>query len=62
MTNDNISALTYPPLPPDELRDAHGFDNIVRVVVTQHGVYGRSKDAGWVRFVPLSETNSLGKT
>lgn len=38
------------------------FDNIVRVVVTQHGVYGRSKDGGWVRFVPLSETSTLGKT
>lgn len=44
----------YPPLPEHELRDAHGFDNIERVVVTQHGVYGRRRDGTWAQFVPLA--------
>lgn len=55
MPNDNIDPEMYPPLPPDELRDAHGYNNLDRVVVTQNGVYGRSKGGGWVRLQPLAE-------
>lgn len=44
----------YPPLPPAELADAHGFENLTRVVVAQHGVYGR-RDGNWFQLVPLSE-------
>jgi hypothetical protein len=54
--NDNINTLKYPPLSPDELKDAHGYNNIVRVVVTQNGIYGLSKDGGWIGFKPLSHT------
>lgn len=55
MPNDNIDTNRFPPLPPDELRDAHGYDNLDRVVVTQNGVYGRSNGGGWVRLQPLAE-------
>lgn len=55
MPNDNTDAAMYPPLPPEELKDAHAFENLDRVVVTQHGVYGRRKDSGWFRLQPLSE-------
>lgn len=55
MPNDNIDTNRYPPLPPDELRYAHGYDNLDRVVVTQNGVYGRSSGGGWVRLMPLAE-------
>lgn len=47
MSNDNIDTKLYPPLPPEELRDAHAFENLDRVVVTQHGVYARRRDGGW---------------
>jgi hypothetical protein len=53
--NDNISALKYPPLPPDELKDARGYDNIVRVVVTRNGVYGLARDGGWIGLHPLKD-------
>ena len=57
MPNDNTNLEMYPPLPPEELRDAHAFENLERVVVTQNGVYGRSKGGGWVRLQPLAEVN-----
>lgn len=55
MPNDNIDANLFPPLPRDEIEDAIGFDNLERVVVTQNGVYGRSKGGGWVRLQPIAE-------
>jgi hypothetical protein len=58
MPNDNTSALLYPPLPPEELRNCHAYENLVRVVVTQHGVYGLAKDGGWIRLMPLAEIGS----
>lgn len=58
MPNDNTDATMYPPLPPEELKDAHAFENLDRVVVTQHGVYGRRKDSGWFRLQPLAEVET----
>lgn len=55
MSNDNTDPLRYPPLPPEELKDAHGYENLERVVVTQNGVYGRKRDGGWVALRPLCE-------
>lgn len=55
MPNDNTDPEMYPPLPPGELKDAHAFENLDRVVVTQHGVYGRRKDSGWFRLQPIAE-------
>ena len=55
--NDNTNVLLYPPLLPAELKDAHAYDDVERVVVTQHGVYLLSKGEGWVGVKPLSEIN-----
>lgn len=50
--NDNIDLKQFPPLPPDELRGAYGYDNIDRVVVTRSGVYGLASGGGWIKFQP----------
>lgn len=62
MPNDNIDTNLYPPLPPDELKDAHAYETFDRVVVTQHGVYGRSKNGGWVGLKPLAEVSRANRT
>lgn len=55
MPNDNIDTQLYPPLPPEWLRDAHVYENLDRVVVTRHGVYGLAKGGGWIRLQPIAE-------
>lgn len=60
MSNDNTSALKYPPLPPAELKDAHSYENIERVVITQNGVYGLVRDGGWIKFEPLASLSREG--
>jgi hypothetical protein len=45
----------YPAVAPDELRNAHGYENMNRVVVTQKGVYGRTNDGRWIELRPLSQ-------
>lgn len=58
--NDNTNVLQYPPLDPAELKDAHAYNDVERVVVTQHGVYLlRSKNGGWVGVKPLSEITGV---
>lgn len=57
--NDNTNVLQYPPLSPEELKDAHSYNDVERVVVTQHGVYLLSKGGGWVGVKPLSEITGV---
>jgi hypothetical protein len=46
----------YPPVPPDDLVGAHAFEGVFdRIVVTQTGVYGRTKEGRWTQLKPLSE-------
>lgn len=49
------TSLTYPPIDPAELRNCHAFENIARVVVTQHHVYGLTTDGQWIEFKPKAE-------
>lgn len=53
MSNDEMLPQ-FPPLPPEELEHALTFHNVVRVVVTQNGVYGQNKRGSWVEFKPLA--------
>ena len=53
--NDNVHMGEYPPVASDDLIDAHAYNNIGRVVVTQTGVYGLTANGGWIRFVPIRE-------
>jgi hypothetical protein len=48
----------YPPISPEELVNAHGFNNIVRVVLTQNGVYGLTQQGQWIEFRPLKNGRS----
>lgn len=47
----------YPTLPPGELVGARGFENLTRVVVAQHGVYGRAAESRWFQLKPIAEVN-----
>lgn len=61
MSNDNVDTNLYPPLASEELKNAHAYENLDRVVVTQHGVWGRSAGGGWIRLQPLAELEARKK-
>jgi hypothetical protein len=51
----------YPPIPEDQLRDCHSFEDLTRVVVTEDAVYARYRVGGWFRLMPKREARVAGQ-
>lgn len=49
----------YPPINPDELKNCHSFENLTRVVVTEHHIYARTTDGYWIELKPKSQCQTV---